>query len=1204
MKMIHLQTLFTIPWLPALLSLLAAGQIARATTYTWNNPLGGNWNLAGNWSPNGKPGSGDTVIVPSGTFTVTVSDAEAVGTLTMNGASGTQTLNISSGGTLSISSASTGSANAVGEVSGGTLNGTGSLALAGPLDWTSGTISLGVLFNGGGFSSTSLYLNGGMLTNDGVLNWSNNAEMLDGNGSVFTNLTGASIIVSNCPTWVYGGYFPTGTHVFGNGGTIILNGPNLQTETMYNENFVNSGTVTVNTGTFYLSGGSWLDSGPVNVVPAGVVLELGGADTFTAASSISGAGNFLVSGGTATLNSGLGLSGTWTFSGGTTTVNGPDSTGLIITVSGGKVGFDGSGTIAPLVLAVSSGTLAGPQNLQPVNLDWSGGTITNTGVRFNGGSFSSTSLYLDGGMLTNSGVLNWTNNAEMLDGNGSVFTNLPGASIVVSNCPTWVYGGYYTSGSHVFGNGGTLILNGPTTETMYNENFVNSGTVTVNTGTFYLSGGSWLDSGPVNVVPAGVVLELGGADTFTAASSISGAGNLLVSGGTATLNSGLGLTGYWTFSGGTTTITGPDSASFLNGTTITNSGGTVYFNGSGTLAPVTLSVSGGTLAGPQSLFAGTFNWSGGTITNTGILFNGGGFSSTSLYLNGGTLTNDGVLNWSNNAEMLDGNGSVFTNLPGASIVVSNCPTWVYGGYYTSGSHVFGNGGTLILNGPTTETMYIENFVNSGTVTVNSGTLSLSGGTQNLANGTLNFGISNVTSFGSIAFSGAADLGGALTATFNDPTFAPAANDTWQVMAYGSLAGTFSKITLPPIAVWQTIAGSTTYKIKIVQLSSGYQPVVVQDLSPTNYALVGEPAVLSVQVEGSAPLTNQWYDEAGGITNALNSGDRGGRIAISTTSLNPSNAVLSLAISNSQTGDAGPYQVFVTNGFAPYSTASSVGQLVVEPEPLFNFNGSLWTLNGGATIQNDVLTLTDGQPGGEARSAFFDFPMYCRAFRVAFTYQSGQGTTTTRADGVTFCLQNTSAGTGAVGTGGASLGYTGITNSLAIAIDQFNAQGYEYLTNGQDPATLGQYVETAPAVDPTNGHPINVSIVYQTNVISLSLTDAVTLATFVTNFTVGPLPITGGPAYVGFTGGSGDLDSVQTISNFSFVPIPTMSAAHNGTNGVLLSWPTGIGGYQLQSSTNLDPANWLTLPGPYDAVGQQYQLPIIPISNTFYRLALP
>ena len=41
MKMIRLQNLFKTPLLPALLSLLATGQIAYSTTYTWNNPLRG-----------------------------------------------------------------------------------------------------------------------------------------------------------------------------------------------------------------------------------------------------------------------------------------------------------------------------------------------------------------------------------------------------------------------------------------------------------------------------------------------------------------------------------------------------------------------------------------------------------------------------------------------------------------------------------------------------------------------------------------------------------------------------------------------------------------------------------------------------------------------------------------------------------------------------------------------------------------------------------------------------------------------------------------------------------------------------------------------------------------------------------------------------------------------------------------------------------
>jgi len=243
----------------------------------------------------------------------------------------------------------------------------------------------------------------------------------------------------------------------------------------------------------------------------------------------------------------------------------------------------------PGTLTVSGGTLGGPQNLVAGNLDWSGGTITNTGIWFGGGGFSSGSLYLDGGMLTNSGVLYWTNNATLYDGNGSVFTNLPGATIIVSNVysgGSWLYGGDFP-GSHVFGNGGTITVDATGTVMVYTENFVNAGTITINSGMLDFSEGTLMDSGPVKVavgVPGGATLELGGADTFTAATSISGYGNLLVDRGTVAVNGTLGLSSdTWTFGGGTTTITGPDSVGF---NLITVSGGTVNFNGSGIIAPI------------------------------------------------------------------------------------------------------------------------------------------------------------------------------------------------------------------------------------------------------------------------------------------------------------------------------------------------------------------------------------------------------------------------------------------------------------------------------------------------------------------------------------------------------------------------------------------------------------------------------------------
>jgi hypothetical protein len=97
-----------------LLSLLAPCA-AWAQSKTWNGSENTNWHTAGNWTPAGVPGSGDTVLIPPGTGNIEVNSTIAVSTLTLqrtitisSSVTGT-VINIAQGGSL-ISGGNCGSA--------------------------------------------------------------------------------------------------------------------------------------------------------------------------------------------------------------------------------------------------------------------------------------------------------------------------------------------------------------------------------------------------------------------------------------------------------------------------------------------------------------------------------------------------------------------------------------------------------------------------------------------------------------------------------------------------------------------------------------------------------------------------------------------------------------------------------------------------------------------------------------------------------------------------------------------------------------------------------------------------------------------------------------------------------------------------------------------------------------------------------------
>ena len=370
---------------------------------------------------------------------------------------------------------------------------------------------------------------------------------------------------------------------------------------------------------------------------------------------------------------------------------------------------------------------------------------------------------------------------------------------------------------------------------------------------------------------------------------------------------------------------------------------------------------------------------------------------------------------------------------------------------------------------------------------------------------------------------------------------------------------------------------------------GGPPYFQVDLPSEGLVLSGGTATLSVTVAGTAPFTYQWQ------RNGVDLSDNA-RISGSHSNM--------LTIASAEAGDAGTYQVLVSNSVGgPVPSAQET--LVVQGALTFNNDGLGWSLNNSATLANNALTLTDGT-GSESRSSFFRYPLYVGAFEASFIYQDVGGG---GADGITFVVQNSAQGAAATGNGnsyGGGLGYLGISPSAAIEFNIYSAapggRGYAY---GQNGLNVGPYTSADP-VNLASGNPINVYMLYANGNVQLQLSDLVSNTTFSASVSVGDLPALLGSdtAYVGFTGGEGGVTSTQVVSDFTFVSLTALSLQRTPTKTVVLSWPASALGYVLEQNSDLSTSNWVGTTNPVTVVNGQNQVVIAPsAANVFYRLQL-
>ena len=420
--------------------------------------------------------------------------------------------------------------------------------------------------------------------------------------------------------------------------------------------------------------------------------------------------------------------------------------------------------------------------------------------------------------------------------------------------------------------------------------------------------------------------------------------------------------------------------------------------------------------------------------------------------------------------------------------------------------------------------------------------------------------------------------------------------------------------------------------------------VLTPLAATNYVLLGTTLALSVAEVGPTPITNAWYFNGAKLSDGTLAS--GAIVSGSTTT--------SLTISNIQLANGGAYTMYASNAFG---TSSTTGQVVVDLEPMLRDTGSyslvagtysLGTSQFKPVISNGVLQIASDTPATsiDANAFWFNQKYYVGAFQVSFTFKDVDNA----VGGACFVIQNASKGTNACGDAGTALGVAewaeftdSITNSFEFEIDVWN-DAFAFDTNGvaaeftydnlPDPTTgstnaspeflLGDFATA------THGSTLfDFTLTYLGTNLTVTYSNETTASTgsFETNFPPDFIPsVVGGSntAYIGFTAGTqvlsefpmsgltyyytftGGYPDAFYFSKFTYTPIIALSITKTNNGGVVLNWPTGVGGYMLQETTNLASTNWTTLPVPYATnTSQMYQYIAAPATGTeFYRLVLP
>jgi uncharacterized repeat protein (TIGR02543 family) len=764
---------------------------------------------AGDFTVNDGATSLDGLFNISGTVTIASGTAAFIGNVICTN----NALNFPAG-TATFSGAGT-IAPAVVNLNGGTLDGAMDVTVGNSMSWTAGAmtgtgrtiIPPGVTLSLA--NSSTAILAKRTLENGGTLNWTGTGDLAGSAGAVITNRSGALLNVQNSATFQGA---PGISPRLDNAGTFRKSVSSGATTFGFGFGLNNYALVDIQTGTLApVSGG--FNAGSIQV-GAGTLLNLANFGS-SAGSSITGAGAFMVSGNVSTLDGLFNVSGTHTINGTVTFIGTIFCTNntVNIPVPSGSVAYSGAGTVTPAVVSLA-GTLDGTMDVTVgSSMSWTSGAMTGSGRTIipPGVTLSlanSSTVSLAKRILENGGTINWTGAGNLAGSAGAVITNRSGALLNVQNSATFQGA---PDISPRLDNAGTFrkSVSGGVTTFGFGFGLNNYALVDIQTGTLApVSGG--FNAGSIQVGP-GTLLNLANFGS-SAGSSITGAGDLTISGNSATLDGLCNVTGTHTITGGPVTFIG---TIFCTNNTLNIPSGSVAYGGVGTVSPSVLNLTGGTLDGSMVVTVGnTMTWTSGAMTGSGrtVILPGSTLTmanSSTVYLGARTLENAGTVVWTGTADFDPSAGAVITNRPGALFSIQSTGNMV--GAPGTPPRI-DNAGTLRRSGNTgtTSLNFGVGLNNYGTLEILNGFLAVNSGYFPSSDSRLTCAIGGTTpgtGYGQLhGGGGTITVNGSLNVIFTSG-YVPATNDTFTVVTDGARSGAFTGFSYPSNQVTMVLSNT-------------------------------------------------------------------------------------------------------------------------------------------------------------------------------------------------------------------------------------------------------------------------------------------------------------------------------------------------------------------------------------------------------------